>query len=278
MMQCQITFRKFCKRFFCISCMLFLLSSCKYYHHNKLFTTDEEIIKDSLHKKVKYAKRNYVIQKDDYITLDVYTNNGEKLIDPQYQMSSGQNQQSTGNKGLEKRNKYLVQSDGTVDLPMIGNIALEDYTLKQADSLLAEKYQKFYKEVFVKTRILNKRVILMGALGSDVIKLENENMNLIEVLAMANNKGRSGGNNRRNPKYYNIRLIRGNLNDPSVYKIDLTSIEGMKQANLSIEPNDIIYVEPYRKAALEGLRDFNPVFGLINSMFTLFILVNQLSR
>ena len=41
-----------------------------------------------------------------------------------------------------------------------------------------------------------------------------------------------------------IKLIRGDLADPEVYLIDLATIEGISQADIILQANDIIYVEP----------------------------------
>jgi polysaccharide export outer membrane protein len=91
-------------------------------------------------------------------------------------------------------------------------------------------------------------------------------MNLLEVLALAggvdgNGGGGAGGVYRYGGKTSNIRIIRGDLKNPQIEQIDLSTIAGMRRANLQMEPNDIVYIEPVRREFLEGLTDAAPVFS-----------------
>ena len=116
---------------------------------------------------------------------------------------------------------------------------------------------------------------MLGAPGGQVIQLANDNMNLLEVLALAGgvdglNAGGGGqGLYRYGGRADNIRIIRGNLKSPQVQEIDLTTIEGMRRGNLQVEPNDIIYVDPVRRPFLEALTDGAPVFQLLGTALQL---------
>jgi len=232
-----------------------------------MFKTDGTAITEYLSSAVQNAERNYIIKKNDLLNVLVYTNKGEKLIDPNSQLQQMGEVKQISETDLPS---YLVQSNGLVRLPMVDLVKLEGFTLYQADSVLQVAYGLYYKEVFVHTNYINKRVILLGAINAGmggnqggnqgggqggglgvagvVFPLENEETNLIEVLA-------SIGGLRIDSRVENIRLIRGNLNNPEVYLIDLSTIEGMKKANLILQPNDIIYVETIRRPLVESMRD-----------------------
>ncbi|WP_246164230.1 hypothetical protein [Xanthovirga aplysinae] len=55
--------------------------------------------------------------------------------------------------------------------------------------------------------------------------------------------------------------------------IDLTTIEGMKKADLKIYPGDIIYVEPVRRVFSESIRDVTPILGILSSITTLILVI-----
>ncbi|MGD1892324.1 MAG: polysaccharide biosynthesis/export family protein, partial [Cyclobacteriaceae bacterium] len=167
--------------------------------------------------------------------------------------------------------QYLVQSSGIVELPLVGEIEIAGYTLKEATALLKQRYNEFYEDTYVLLNYINKRVIVLGSTGGQVIPLFNENTNLIEVLALA---GGVGTGSRTDI----IRLIRGDLDDPEVRIINLSTIEGMKQASLKVLPGDIVYVQPVQRITSEVLRDISPILSLITSTLTLILLVNQLSQ
>jgi hypothetical protein len=152
-------------------------------------------------------------------------------------------------------------------------------------------YSPYYREPFVQTRVTNNRVIVLGALGGQVLPLTNDNMNLIEVLALAggvdgSGSGGGGGNGvyRYGGKTSNIRIIRGDLKNPQIEQIDLSTISGMRRANLQMEPNDIVYIEPVRRRFLEGLIDAGPVLnatgvllGTLSTIFSLIVISRSLN-
>jgi polysaccharide export outer membrane protein len=127
---------------------------------------------------------------------------------------------------------------------MIGEMKLDGLTLRQAEEMVQKEYSKFFKEPFVKMSYVNKRVIVLGAPGGQVIPLTNQNVSVVEVLALA-----KGVDNFT--KVHNIRLIRGE----HVYQMDFSTIQGYQEGNMIVEPGDIVYVEPIRRPFSEALRD-----------------------
>jgi len=239
-----------------------------------------------LRRAINRAEQNYTIQPNDYLAVRVYTNEGEAIIDPNGELSfgapsggarsaTGSARQGGANRGGGTQNagaEFLVQNDGIVRLPMIGDVKLNGYTLLEADSVLKARYNEFYQQPFVTTQVNNNRILVLGAVGGgngQVIPLVNDNMNLIEVLALAggiDGGAISGAGSGRIGRADNIRLIRGDLKNPRVQVIDLTSFAGMRQANLQVEPNDIIYVEPVRRPFFEALGDVAPLFGIVSGL------------
>lgn len=228
-----------------------------------MFVTDHEYLVDSIQKLTAETERNYIIQVDDYLGIQVFSNGGERIIDPDYELSKQQ--------GVVVRvepQRFLVRQDGYAKLPMIGDVYLEGYTLYQADSALAVEYSKYYESAFVITKLLNKRVIVLGPDGGKVVPLENQNINVIEVIALY-------GGISDNGKAYKIRLIRGDLKNPNVNIIDLSTIEGMKQASLDIMPNDIVYIETRRRIISESLAEIGPLISIVTNLLVTIILLTR---
>jgi len=243
-----------------------MMISCKVYKQDIMFKEDEDLLSTQLTEAVYNTEMNYHIQKNDLLNLDVYTNKGERIIDPNFELRSGVNQNI---QNQTKIYSYLVQQDGQIKLPIIGLIKLENLTINDAETVIQKAYDGYYKDSFVKLNFLNKRVIVLGGLGGQVIPLENENTSLIEVIAMA-------GGVQLGDKVKNIKVIRGDLNNPQIFAIDLTTIEGMKGSIVSIQPGDVIYVEPWRRAWVESLKDVAPILSLITSLLTLTLVVQRL--
>ncbi|QKG53771.1 polysaccharide biosynthesis/export family protein [Hymenobacter sp. BRD67] len=249
-----------------------------------------------LRRAVNRTDRNYRIHSNDILNVQVYTNKGEKLIDPNGELrfgapsigttptpstsftSPGQRSTGQGASSIPGATQFTVQADGTVRLPLVDRVQVRGLSLIQADSLLKVRYSEYYKEPFVKTAVTNNRVIILGSPGGLVIPLTNDNMNLLEVLALAggadgsNNASSSGitssSFNRNGGRINNIRIIRGDLKNPQVQFVDLSTLEGMRRGNLQIEPNDIIYIQPLRRPFTDAIIDAGPALGLLGTVFS----------
>lgn len=242
--------------------LITVLSSCKAYKQDIMFKLDKNFTEEDLAVATQAVESNYILKPNDALLLDVFTNNGERLIDPnlEFVTNPGQQQQQ-----FKDNFQYIIQHDGTVAFPMIGDMNLNGMTMFEAERAIAEKFDRVYKGSFVKLRITNRRVFVLGAPGGRVVPLSNENMNLIEVLAAA--EGLDLG-----AKAQNIKLIRGK----SVYRVNLSTISGMMESNMSVEPGDVIYVEPWRRPWLETLRDISPALSIVTSVLTLIVVVQNL--
>jgi polysaccharide export outer membrane protein len=212
----------------------------------------------ALQQQLDRAEKNYLIQRNDYLEISVFTNKGEKVIDPDFQLAAGQS--TSTSPGINPT--YLIDTKGVARFPMIGELKLEGLTIGQAQEVLQQAYSKFYAEPFVLLKFTSKRVIVLGAPGGQVIPLVNENIRLVEVLALA-----KGLNN--DAKAHNIRVLRGD----TVFVADLSTIDGYLKNNIAIHPGDIVYVEPIRKPLTEGLRDYGPILSIITTLTTLAVVI-----
>jgi polysaccharide export outer membrane protein len=226
-----------------------------------MFKTEQEYVVDSIRKLSTQTDQNYLVQCNDYISYKVYTNNGERIIDPDFELIK-----STPTTLIKEEKRYLVRSDGYAELPMVGSVKLAGYTLRQCDSLLTKAYTKYYFGAYVTTYLLNKRAIVLGPKQAKVIPLENDNISVIELLALYGGMPEDG-------RASNIKLIRGDLKNPDVQIIDLSSIEGLRKANLSVEPNDIVYIEPVKRIFSLTLQDIYPLLSLFLAVLSIVILL-----
>jgi polysaccharide export outer membrane protein len=266
-------------------------TGCGAYQQNLLFRGGEYFDNGAFQEVLAEAEKNYKIEKFDYLAIQVFTNSGEAIIDPNGEFRGIQNsdvnpQRRTnnnmqpvprwvdpmrqGNGGMGGMNQmggnirtFLVGQDGTVDLPKIGKVDLSEKTLAEATELLRGKYSKFYEKPFVQISYTSKRVVVMGALGAEVVPLLYENMNLLEAIARV-------GNPDQNARANQVRLIRGvGTENMRMQQIDLTTWEGLQKAELILQPNDVIYIEPRRRVGRELISDIGTVLQIVGSTMTL---------
>jgi polysaccharide export outer membrane protein len=230
---------------------LVILASCGY-KQNIMFKVPETVV---VQKQVAEAEKNYIIQKNDYLKLAVYTNGGERIIDPDLKLMKDMPVQNTNTKPDPD---FLVDINGVVKFPMIGELKMEGLTIRKAEELLQKEYAKFYQQPFVTLTYTNKRVIVLGAPGGKVIPLINENVTLAEVLSLAN-----GIDN--NAMAHNIRIMRGE----QYFVADFSTMDGYHKTNMIMQHGDIVYVEPIRRPVAEAIRDYGGLVSLAISITTL---------
>ena len=112
---------------------------------------------------------------------------------------------------------------------------------------------------------VNKRVIVLGATGGQVVPLHNQNVTVAEVLALT--KGLPNES-----KSSNIRIVRKD----QIFQIDLSTIQGFLAGNMIVEHGDIIYVEPVIRPFAEGLKDYAGLASLLISTLSLLIVIQSI--
>jgi polysaccharide export outer membrane protein len=212
--------------------------------------------------------REYKIGLNDQLDLIINPNKGATLIDGTSitnAIGTSTTNSNNNNVNLNTPNFTVnVEFDGTIKLPVLGRVAVKDLTVREAELLLEERLKIFYVEPFVNIKLSNKRVIIFpGSAGTaHVLQLTNQNTTLTEALALAGGIPNSG-------KSHRIKLIRGEKENPEVYLIDLSTIDGMKKGDIVLQGNDIIYVEPINDYIINFTTRIQSVFILFTSILIL---------
>jgi polysaccharide export outer membrane protein len=239
---------------------LLFLNSCKIYKSNVILKTENE----TLNWKQTYQKVivEYPISIGDKIQFSVFTNSGENIIEPSGKLVKVESSASSTSTETAGGISYEVLENGTCHFPLIGRINVVGLKISQIDSMLAQKYETYYNEVYIISRVINRKVIVINGVAGQLIPFK-PNMNLFEVIAL-------GGGLSDNVKAYNIRIVRGDLNNPEIKVINLKTIKSMSESIVNIMPDDIVYIEPVRKPVSESVRD-NMVFLNISQLVITFI-------
>jgi len=267
-------------RLFSVAIILSILASCQAYKRDVMLRFDDKYDASMVEDAVYDVSRNYVFKPGDMIRLDVFTNEGERLIDPNFQLGDEGVRNNVQQQQMQFREKftYLIFPDSTARFPKVNRVEIAGLTVVEAEEKLQELFDDYYKGAFVKVRPANRRVIVLGAIGNgqngtggQVIPIENEKTNILEVLALA-------GGIQQGAKVESIKLVRGELNDPKIFAIDLSTISGMRQGGMIVEPGDIIYLEPWRRPFRETIRDISPVLSLVTSVTTLVFVIQNANQ
>lgn len=207
----------------------------------------------------------YLIAPGDELSIQIFSRDGLKLIDV-----LGRDNQQT-NQSNRNAYLYLVDKDGYVNLPVLGSYFVSGLKETALEALLEQEFGQIINEPYAQVKVNNRRVFLFAGSSGSVVSLNNAPTNLFEVLA------KSGGISS-NLKAYKVKIIRGNLNAPMVYQVDLSSIQGLAQADLIMQSNDIIYLEPRKRFIRDGLGEFGIILSLISTAITSLTLVRSFTK
>lgn len=241
------------------------LTSCSSYKSNIILTTEQSDInwKDTFSR----VMVQYPIKVADRIQFTIFTNQGEAIIDPSGLLVAVNAATGDENTANVQKPSYEVLEDGTCYFPVIGKLEVAGLKTAQLDSVLSSKFETYYNGVYVISKVINKKIIVIGSKGGMIIPFTS-NMNLLEVIAVY------GGLDDK-AKGYNIRVIRGDLKQPQITVVNLKTVKDMKNTIVSLRPDDIIYIEPVRRPGAESVRDNLYFFNIIQIILTTTILLRN---
>ncbi|MBL0316278.1 MAG: polysaccharide biosynthesis/export family protein [Flavobacteriales bacterium] len=228
------------------------VSSCSL-NKEFLFKTDEDFVFDV--PVIDSSSIDYKIQPHDELSFDLYTNDGAMMLE--FTTSSAESPKY----GISTSFTYKVNSAGNVEFPVIGERFIAGLTVQQAQDFLEEQYTYQFNKPYAVMKVLNRRAIVFNAPAGNgtVIPLDNEGMSIIEAIAIAGGGGKNGD-------VSNIKVIRKVAQKQEVYHIDLSTIDGIKYANMSVEAGDIIYVTPTRQLGREIIADVQPYVTIMSGL------------
>jgi polysaccharide export outer membrane protein len=184
-----------------------------------------------------------IIQKNDILSIVVSDINPKaaEIFNP---ISPNNNDPSaTANKDVPVG--YLVDTDGDIQFPVLGNIKAQGLTKTQLKEKLIKTIldKKLLLDPIVSIRFLNFRVTVLGEVGRPtVIPIPNEKISLLEALGLAGDLTIYGNRN-------NVMVIREEITPErkelrSITRINLNSSELFTSPYYYLQSNDIVYVEP----------------------------------
>jgi polysaccharide export outer membrane protein len=198
------------------------------------------------------------------------TNNGEKIVLNQSGVSSEGNSQRIRQQNQQSnQNSYLVRQDGMANLPLLGEIYVTGKTILELENDVKNLLSQNYIEPFVQIRVTNQRVIIFPGKGdAQVINLTNSNTSLLEVVALA-------GGIRDEARSNSIKLMRKiKSGDREIYNIDLSTINGLKAAQMIVQSNDYIYIDFKSRYASAILQELTPWLSLLTTALLTYSIIN----
>ncbi|WP_246113278.1 polysaccharide biosynthesis/export family protein [Segetibacter aerophilus] len=169
---------------------------------------------------------------------------------------------------------YLVDKDGYIFFPILGNIKAAGLTKKELRENIVKSLvdKKLLLEPNITIRYLNFKVTVLGEVGHPtVVNVQNEKITLLEALGLAGDVTISG---RRD----NVRVIRDEGVKKIVTSLNLNSSELFTSPYYYLKSNDIVYVEPNRSKVASTSRTTLLLPVIFSALSVVIISVDRLLR
>lgn len=167
---------------------------------------------------------------------------------------------------------YTIGKDGTISLPLLGDILVKGKTVDEAKKIIEAKAAEIYKKPSVTVKMVNKSVTLLGEFKKpgkySVLK---NRMSVFEALGLAGDLSDYG--NRKN-----IRLLRQVDGKEKMVTIDVTDSDIINSEYYWIFPNDVLYVPPRNRVYGTKTLSFTGVLGTSMSVVSTIISIVLLLR
>ncbi|MDN3586217.1 polysaccharide biosynthesis/export family protein [Pedobacter aquatilis] len=254
-------------------CAIFL--GCASRKEHSLFNAPSDIVTDTI-------KQVYVVNdqgiSDAYYKIKVNDQLAiRNLQNKEFGASTTSNGSSNGSQvggNINNTFSYLVDIDGTVNLPAIGKVDVVGLSRRETAIKIQDLYAKqLLRDPIIELSVVNLKVTLLGEFSKQGnFLLERENTTLIDVI------GEAGGINKTgDPK--TLKIIRGDRSRPEIIYVNLNDINSLASKKLVLQNNDIIVLQQTKNAALsEKLTSLNNIVQPILVVVNLAVLIFTLTR
>ena len=176
-----------------------------------------------------------IIQKNDLLSISVTSLNPEATA-----IFNTPNTSGLMAGGNNVASGYLVNADGDIQFPILGNIKAAGLTKERLREDLTQKLiaRQLLKDPIVNIRYLNFRVTVLGEVKNPmVINEPSEKISLLEAIGLA-------GDLTLYARRDNILVIREENNNKIIKRVNMNSDELLSSPYYYLKSNDVIYVEP----------------------------------
>ena len=166
---------------------------------------------------------------------------------------------------------YLIEADGTIQLPVVGNIQLQGLTLQQARKQIHQAVEGYLKSPTVHVKLLNFNYTVLGEVSRQgTFTTFNPKYSIMEAV------GQAGGLSEFADRA-NVKIVRRNGEQVDIAFVDLLDDNFIESPYFYLKPNDLIIVRPLAAKTFNAFTTRNITFA-ISIVSTLALLYFRFGR
>lgn len=219
-----------------------------------------------------FSRPDYRLKSGDILYIQVLT-----LDEKSYTMfnsdRSGQRTTTGGGGGIGNPQMFLsgynIDDEGNVTMPVVGKVNVSGKTLDEATQYIEELVGEFLIGATVLVKLVNFSVTVIGEVGSPgKYYIYDNRINILDLISVSGDLTAFGNRN--------ITIVRQTDEGATFGKINLNDADAMRSDYFYLQPNDIVYVEPYKLERL-GISQF-PISLVFSTVSFVLFLVTYFSN
>ncbi len=215
-----------------------------------------------------------IIQKNDLLGISVSSLNPTASAVFNAPNISYANASSATNGGTLQSSGYLVDANGNIQFPILGNVKAAGLTGNALREVIVSSLtdKKLLVDPIVSVRYLNFKVTVLGEVANPtVINVPNEKITLLEALGLAGDLTIFG-------KRENVMVIREEGNQKIIKRLDLNTSELFNSPFYYLKSNDIVYVEPNKARIASSGRTVQILPIILSGLSFAAIVIDRVTR
>jgi polysaccharide biosynthesis/export protein len=206
------------------------------------------------------------IQEDDLLSITVTSLNAESNMLFNAGVLAPSSQSSNVFISNPINENYLVDKNGFINYPVVGQVNLRGLTKLEAIEKMTKLLEDYVQDPIVNIRFMNFKITVIGEVQKpDTFVIPTEKVTVLEALGLAGDMTAYG---RRD----NVLIIREKDGVRTSSRINLNTTEILSSPYYYLHQNDIVYVEPFKTKAIQA--DSNPqLFAVISMVSSLVIIL-----
>ncbi len=145
-------------------------------------------------------------------------------------------------------NGYTISEKGTIQLPVIGEVAAAGKTLDQVRTKITDLVAEYFQNASVKVHLLSFTISVLGEVARPgQYTVYKERVSLLDGLAL-------GGDLLPSADRKQVHLIRTEGGITTRHRLDLQQGDVLATPYFYLQPDDVIYVEPSRYRSINPLQ------------------------
>jgi len=222
---------------------------------------------------IQHVIPEYRIKAGDILYIQVHTLDEKSYTMFNSDRTGQRTTQTTGGGGIGNVQMFLtgynVGENGYVKMPVVGDVLVAGKTIEEATKTIEKEIEEYLIGATIIVKLVNFSVTVLGEVRSPgKYYIYDNKVNIIDIIALSGNLTNFG--NRK------ITVVRQTGEGATFGTIDINDASALRSEYYYLQPNDIVYVEPYKLERF-GISQF-PISLVFSTVSFVLFLVTYFSK